>query len=261
MYFIDKYLEAHMGILNEVKKTVKNIFNAEDDMMFDDENDFQDNGQQSGFSLPKTFSKKNGNSTSSFQNRSNEFNLGNHSFDMARNNQSQKTKSNGKIQVYVPKTFEEAFPIIKSVKSGFTAMVNVEIATQQVAQRLIDVISGAIYALDGDCKKMGEKQYIFSLSADTIGAMDYLPTNGASGMQSQAPNGFNFNMQAGYDMGAQPYSQPFVQNQGFGQNNGFSNQNFQPQNFGQQQGYNFGQNAEKLSQDLQNFYQPPKSQF
>ena len=43
-----------MGILNEVKKTVKNIFNAEDDMMFDDENDFQDNGQQSGFSLAKT---------------------------------------------------------------------------------------------------------------------------------------------------------------------------------------------------------------
>ena len=246
-----------MSIFNEVKKTVKNIFNADDDMVFDDENEFQDNGQQSGFSLPKTFSKKNGNPNPNFQNRGQEFNLGNHSFDMARTNQNQKAKSNGKIQVYVPKTFEEAFPIIKSVKSGFTAMVNVEIATQQVAQRLIDVISGAIYALDGDAKKMGEKQYIFSLSADTIGAMDYLPTNGASMQQQQNSNGFNFSMQPGYDMGAQPFNQPFMQNQNFTPNNAFGQQNY-----GQQQGFNFGQNnVEKMTQDLQNFYQPPKSQF
>ena len=247
-----------MGIFNEVKKTVKNIFNAEDDMVFDDENDFQDNGQQSGFSMPKTFAKKNSNPTQAFQNRGQEFNLGNHSFDVARNNQSQKAKSNGKIQVYVPKTYEEAFPIIKSVKNGFTAMVNVEIATPQIAQRLIDVISGAIYALDGDAKKMGEKQYIFSLNADTIGAIDYLPTNGVM-QQPQAPTGFNFNMQPGYDMGAQPFNQPFMPNQNFGQTNGFGQQNFGQQQ--QQQGFNFGQNAEKMSQDLQGFYQPPKSQF
>lgn len=253
-----------MSILNEVKKTVKNIFNADDDMVFDDENEFQENGQQSGFYLPKTFAKKNNNSVPSFQNKGQEFNLGNHSFDVARNNQSQRAKSNGKIQVYVPKTFEEAFPIIKSVKSGFTAMVNVEIATQQVAQRLIDVISGAIYALDGDCKKMGEKQYIFSLSADTIGAMDYLPTNGAAMQDQQSPNGFNFNMQTGYDMGSQAFNQPFSQNQNYGQNNAFGqNSGFMQNNgFGQQQqGYNFNQNVEKMSQDLQNFYQPPKSQF
>ena len=245
-----------MSILSEVKKTVKNIFNAEDDMMFEDENEFVDNSQQNSFSLPKSFVKKSSNNNVPFQNRSQDLNLGNHSFDMARNTQNQKAKSNGKIQVYVPKTFEEAFPIVKSVKSGFTAMVNVEIANPQVAQRLIDVISGAIYALDGDCKKMGEKQYIFSLSADTIGAMDYLPTGGASG-QNQSPtmNGFNVNMQGGFDFNNQmnqpQFNQPFAQNQNFGQGN----------NFGQAQNFNFGQNAEKISQDLQSFYQPPKSQF
>lgn len=245
-----------MSILNEVKKTVKNIFNAEDDMMFEDENEFVENNQQNSFSLPKSFTKKSAANNVPFQNRSQDLNLGNHSFDMARNTQNQKTKSNGKIQVYVPKTFEEAFPIVKSVKSGFTAMVNVEIANPQVAQRLIDVISGAIYALDGDCKKMGEKQYIFSLSADTIGAMDYLPTGGASGQnQTQPMSGFNFNMQGGYDFNnqmSQPqFNQPFNQNQNFGQ----------PNNFAQPQNFNFGQNAEKISQDLQSFYQPPKSQF
>ena len=253
-------MEDSMSIFGEISKTVKNIFNADDDMMFEDENEFQENSKQGNFTLPKAFSKKSGNSS---LNKPQEFNLGNHSFDMARTNQNQKAKSNGKIQVYVPKTFEEAFQIIKSVKSGFTAMVNVEVANPQVAQRLIDVISGAIYALDGDSKKMGEKQYIFSLSADTIGAYDFLPT---SGMPNQNSNmGMNYGMPTGFDFNNNPsqaFNQNFGQNQNFAQNQNFGQgMNFGQNNFNQQQGFNFNQNAEKLTQDLQNFYQPPKSQF
>lgn len=246
-----------MGILGEITKTVKNIFNADDDMMFDDENEFQESNQQGSFTLPKAFTKKSGNTA--VQNKAQEFNLGNHSFDVARTNQNQKVKSNGKIQVYVPKTFEESFQIIKSVKNGFTAMVNVEVANPQVAQRLIDVISGAIYALDGDCKKMGEKQYIFSLNTETIGAYDFLPTSGVMN-QNQNMGGYSFNPQTGFDFGAgaqqQPFQQPFAQNNNFAQGNGFGQNNFQ-----QAQNFNFNQNAEKLTQDLQGFYQPPKSQF
>ena len=243
-----------MGIFKEVTKTVKNIFNADDDMMFDDDVEFQDQSRQPGsFSFPKPFTKK-GNDDNAFSQNKQAFDLGNHGFEMAKNNQNQKSRGNGKIQVYVPKSFEEAFGIIKNVKSGFTAMVNVEVANPQVAQRIVDVISGAIFALDGDCKKMGEKQYIFSLNAETIGAYDFLPTNGVSS-GNQVGGGFNFNMNQGFDFNAQNsmpnFNQPnqFQQNQNFGQAN----------NFGQP--YNFGQNAEKLSQDLQSFYQPPKSQF
>lgn len=248
-----------MGIFKEVTKTMKNIFNADDDMMFDDENEFQDQSSQSGsFSFPKPFAKKSGNENAFGQNKQ-AFDLGNHGFDMAKNNQSQKARGNGKIQVYVPKAFEEAFSIIRNVKSGFTAMVNVEVANPQVAQRIIDVISGAIFALDGDCKKMGEKQYIFSLNTETIGAYDFLPTNGAS---NQSQSGYGFNVNPGFDFNSQnnagfAQQAPFVQNQPFAQPSNFGQQNF---NQGQQ-GFNFGQNAEKLSQDLQGFYQPPKSQF
>ena len=133
-------------------------------------------------------------------------------------------------------------------------MVNVEVANPQVAQRIIDVISGAIFALDGDCKKMGEKQYIFSLNTETIGAYDFLPTSGmANGNQS--PSGFNFNLNQGFDFNNQNQMPNFAQGNQFQQNPNFGQQN----NFTQP--YNFGQNAEKLSQDLQGFYQPPKSQF
>lgn len=243
-----------MGIFKEVTKTVKNIFNADDDMMFEDDIEFNDQIRQTGnFSMPKPFGKKSENENIFSQNNKG-FDLGKHGFDLAKNNQNQRARSNGKIQVYVPKSFEEAFAIIKNVKSGFTAMVNVEVANPQVGQRIVDVISGAIYALDGDCKKMGEKQYIFSLNTETIGAYDFLPTNGPVN-SNQGVSGFSFNMNQGYDFNQQNNIPNFSQ----------SNQ-FQPnQNFGQQnnftQPYNFGQNAEKLSQDLQSFYQPPKSQF
>lgn len=68
-------------------------------------------------------------------------------------------------------------------------------------------------------------------------------------------DGFNFNMQGSYDFNNQinppQFNQPFNQNQNFGQAG----------NFDQGQNFNFWQNAEKLSQDLQSFYQPPKSEF
>ena len=48
-----------MGIFKEVTKTVKNIFNADDDMMFDDDVEFQDQSSQQGsFSFPKPFGKR-----------------------------------------------------------------------------------------------------------------------------------------------------------------------------------------------------------
>ena len=92
-----------MGIFKEVTKTVKNIFNADDDMMFDDDVEFNDQVRQGGsFSLPKPFGKKSGNENLFAQNKQS-FDLGNHGFDLAKNKQNQKTRSNGKIQVYVLK--------------------------------------------------------------------------------------------------------------------------------------------------------------
>ena len=233
-----------MSIIKDISQTVKNIFNGDDDMMFDDESEFELEKQNP--LLRKTTEKK---SNQFNKNQVMNFNLNNHGFDLAKSNQNKTQRSNGKIQIYVPKTFDEAFNIIKDVKNGFTAMVNVEVANAQVSQRIIDVVSGAIYALDGDCKKMGEKQYIFSLSTETIGAYDYLPTNGGQNMQMQ-PQGFNFNLGQNYDMA-----------QGMQHPNSFPMQNFGNIN---QNNYNqnaFNQNAERISQDMQNFYVPPKSQF
>ena len=246
-----------MGLFKDITQTVKNIFSADDDMMFDDDNDFEQVNQNP--ILKKANEKKN---NPFAKGAVPSFDLGNHGFDMAKANQGRNARSNGKIQIYVPKSFEEAFTIIKDVKSGFTAMVNVEVANPQISQRIIDIVSGAIYALDGECKKMGEKQYIFSLSAETIGAYDYLPTNGNQVMPSQTM-GFNFNMGQNYDInqGMRPSNNNFGA-QSFNNFNQPSNNvgqgSYNQNNFGQN---NFNASAEQLSQDLQNFYVPPKSQF
>lgn len=251
-----------MGILKNVTKTVKNIFSADDDMIFDDENEFEVE-QQNPF-LKKAPEKK---VTPGAKPLTPTFDIDNHGFGIAKANQNNNRRSNGKIQIYVPKTFEEAFNIIKDVKAGYTAMVNVEVASPQISQRLIDVVSGAIFALDGDCKKMGEKQYIFSLSTETIGAYDYLPVNGEQ-VERQATSGFNFNFGQNFDYSQAKVNMPMqggMPMQGsmpnYGQGSGqpqFNQNSFNQNNFNQN---SFNQNAERASNDMQNFYVPPKSQF
>ncbi len=238
-----------MSIFKDVTKTIKNIFSPEDDMMFDDENDFEVENQNPF--LKKGNDKKTDKAPKPLTPT---FDIENHGFGMAKSNQQANRRSNGKIQIYVPKTFEEAFNIIKDVKAGYTAMVNVEIANPQISQRLIDVVSGAIYALDGDCKKMGEKQYIFSLSAETIGAYDYLPVNGEQNA-NQNMNGFNFSHMQNFDYNNNQMP-PMQAPMNFGQGTA-------PNQFNQNSFNNgaFNQNTERAAADLQSFYTPPKSQF
>lgn len=242
-----------MSIFSDVKKTVKNIFSADDDMVFEDENEFE--VETKNPFLKKMSDKK---SNQAVKPLTTAFDPDNHGFVMAKTNQNNNRRSNGKIQIYVPKTFDEAFAIVRDVKAGFTAMVNVETATPQIAQRLVDVVSGAIYALDGDCKKMGEKQYIFSLSAETIGAYDYLPVNGDQ-TQNQTQQGFNF-MAPSFDYNMQQNPMPNSQNSFPAQNyqNSFNQNNFNQNNFNQNVQ---NQNIERTAMDMQSFYVPPKSQF
>lgn len=244
-----------MSIFKEISNTVKNIFNADDDMIFDNDEEFATEKASQGkpaFSFGK---KKQEESNAAFKLERPVFNASSHDFNVSQNGGNvRRQRSNGRIQVYVPKSFEEAFNIIKDVKSGFTAMVNVEVANPQVSQRIVDLISGAIYALDGECKKMGEKQYIFSLSTETVGAMDYLPVNG---VKTEDPNSrFNFNMGQPFDF--------------FNQQQGMGNQMQQPMqggfSFGQQQ-VNFNQQPQQQVQQSQGYVpptfspQPPMSQF
>ena len=243
-----------MSIFKEMANTFKNIFNSDDDMIFDDDSEFENGNMQ----LPKLpFGKKKNDNMSNNQLPS--FDSKNYNFNTLQET-GVKKRSNGRIKVMVPKRFEEAFEIINDVKQGTTVMVNVEVCNPQVGQRIVDVISGAVYALSGDSKKMGDKQYIFSLSQETIGGFEYLPVNGNM-MNNNMYQSQNMGMGMGNSpMPQQPFSfidfqnQPFSQGQ---QQNQFNNFDQNPNNMNM--GYN--QNYNQQNFDPKNFYVPPQNQF
>lgn len=241
-----------MGIFKDMVSGIKQIIvSDEDDNVFVDQDNLFEQQEKKPI-LPNLRPKI---SKPSNQTIGLNFDLNNYDINAPKTT-NKKMANKGHIQVYVPKNFEEAFDIINVVKDGVTVLVNVEVCNPQVSQRIVDVLTGALVALGGQCKKMGEKQYIYSLNAEMTGAIDYVPGSG----QNQYQNGYNM-----------PFQNPFATVNPFAQNNIYQNeqQNMQQQNqinqgFNQQQNYNnFNQQpTQQQSQFNPNdFYNPPISQF
>ena len=234
-----------MSFLKDMVSNIKQIvMSDEDDNLFD-----EDTFEQEKQVLPKLpFAKKSKSDDISENNNNSGLSFDLNSYNMnAPRVSNRKYANKGHIQVYAPKSYEQSFDIIRDVKDGVTAMVNVEVCNPQISQRIIDIITGALIALGGQCKKMGEKQYIFSLNAEMSGAIDYIPGQSNLGMQSQyspfpsMPNPFQYNdynpamnnMNNMNDM-QQMYNQNMNNNQFFNNNN-----NYNPNN---QNGFNANNN-------------------
>ncbi|MCL5105725.1 MAG: cell division protein SepF [Armatimonadetes bacterium] len=61
-------------------------------------------------------------------------------------------------------SFENAQQAADGLKEGHQQIVNLEKATPEVCTRVIDFLSGVIYALDGYIEKVGDKVYLFTPS-------------------------------------------------------------------------------------------------
>ena len=263
-----------MSFFNDMVKNIKQIVIPEDDDIFVDDDMFESDSSNTGFRLPSFAKKdKNSNKQPEFLTKNQGIDLNSFDLNTIRSESANKNmKNKGHIQVYVPKNYEQAFEIIKNVKDGITAMVNVEVCPPQVSQRIVDVISGALFALGGQCKKMGEKQYIFSMNAEMSGAYDYLPGQGIQTENYQ--NGFNAQNPFSFmDYNQQPMNQGFQNNQMFNQpmnnqpfqNNagfGFPNNTLNPQSVNP----NFNQNSQngnnnQVNFDFKDYYIPPQNQF
>lgn len=269
-----------MGFLKDMVSNIKQIvMSDEDDSLFED-----DTFEQEKQVLPKLpFSKKSKNDNVSDINSNSGLSFDLNSYNMnAPRMSNRKLANKGHIQVYAPKSYEQSFDIIRDVKDGITAMVNVEVCNPQISQRIIDVITGALIAMGGQCKKMGEKQYIFSLNAEMSGAIDYIPGQSSIGMQSQynafmgSPNPFQFN---DFNNGMNPNMNPMNNMNNMNDMQQMYNQNMNNQyynNYNQnpnmQNGYNknnsFNQQQNNNQNSFQNnnfnqndMYQPPVNQF
>ncbi|NLW14742.1 MAG: cell division protein SepF [Erysipelothrix sp.] len=76
--------------------------------------------------------------------------------------QYEKSKSNGinfpkdaQMVLFEPRSFEEADEVAKHLKEKRAAVVNLHRLQRDYAQRTIDFLSGVVFALDGEIKKIG----------------------------------------------------------------------------------------------------------
>lgn len=70
--------------------------------------------------------------------------------------------SKNKVIIFKPSSFEETVKICDEVKNRKAAIVNMEQLDKESAKRILDFLSGSIYALNGTVKKIGAGIFIFA---------------------------------------------------------------------------------------------------
>ncbi len=67
-----------------------------------------------------------------------------------------------RMVVFQPQTYEDTQTIIDNLKARKPVIVNLENLNVEVAQRVLDFISGAIYALDGSVRKVSKGIFLLA---------------------------------------------------------------------------------------------------
>lgn len=67
----------------------------------------------------------------------------------------QNNSSGSKMILLEPRAFSEAQNIADYLKGRDTVVVNLKRVTPEVAKRIVDFLSGAVYAISGDLQKLG----------------------------------------------------------------------------------------------------------
>ncbi len=65
-----------------------------------------------------------------------------------------------KVIISQPSTFEQSEEICEHLKDKKSIIVNLEYVNKDVARRIIDFISGAVYALDGNIQKISNSIFL-----------------------------------------------------------------------------------------------------
>lgn len=92
-------------------------------------------------------------------------------FESRKNNRSNNVVSihsqkNVKVILYEPRSYDEAQEIADHLRSHRTVVVNLQRVRNDQAMRIIDFLSGTIYALNGSISKIGGN--IFLCTPDTV---------------------------------------------------------------------------------------------
>ena len=81
-----------------------------------------------------------------------------------------------KVCVSEPKRFEDAKEMADQLKNRKQVIVNLENTPSEISQRIIDFLSGTVYALDGKTQQVGRDIFVFAPSNVEI-SLDYKETS------------------------------------------------------------------------------------
>ena len=81
-------------------------------------------------------------------------------FDLSPEQNS--TPQNGPVSVFSPSSYSDVQTIIDALKSGKTAVVHLTELKTETAIRVLDMLSGAVYALNGGVYEMQKNIFMFS---------------------------------------------------------------------------------------------------
>ena len=77
-----------------------------------------------------------------------------------------------KVVIMQPETFDDARDICDHLKNKKPVIVNLETISKETAQRVVDFLSGSVYALDGDIQKVSAGIFLVAPNnVDVMGAV------------------------------------------------------------------------------------------
>ncbi|NLZ93189.1 MAG: cell division protein SepF, partial [Firmicutes bacterium] len=80
------------------------------------------------------------------------------------------TNTSMRLVITKPYEFAEAEAIVRHIKNKKSVLVNLEETEISEAKRIIDFISGATYALDGNMQKVSQQIFVFAPAQVEINA-------------------------------------------------------------------------------------------
>lgn len=85
---------------------------------------------------------------------------------MPSNNRTQRfapkveEKSKSRISVVEPRAYSEAMTIARRVGQGEVVLINFQSLDEMKARRVVDFLTGAVFMIDGDIKRVGNEMFL-----------------------------------------------------------------------------------------------------
>ncbi|MEI5994868.1 cell division protein SepF [Candidatus Enterococcus mansonii] len=84
---------------------------------------------------------------------------------------AQETQSSGrpgKITIIEPRVYSEAMNIAKHIIASDAVLINFHLVEENQARRIVDFLTGTVYALDGDIQRVGDEIFLCTPSSIEI---------------------------------------------------------------------------------------------